>query len=76
LGAGSTNNHPIPVVPISLELCLKSVPLSFPRGEVVCYYLNGKIKTVLFDKFEERKEFEKQLVIKQINFVGLTMYME
>ena len=72
-GSESTKNPPIPDVHISLALCLASVPLSFSKGDVVCYYLNGEIKTVLFDGNGARRRFEEQLVNKRIDFVGFTM---
>ena len=72
-GSESTKNPPIPGVPISLELCLESVPLSFPKGDVVCYYLNGEIKTVLFEKIEQRLRFQGSLAIEKIEFLGFTM---
>ena len=73
LGAGSTNNHPIPGVSISLELCVENIPLSEQGGEFVCYYHEGRIKIIPFKTIEGRKKFEKQLVIKEIDFVGFTM---
>lgn len=72
LGAGSTNNHPI-LAPISIELCVENIPLSEQGGEFVCYYHKGRIKIIPFKTIEERMEFEEQLAIKEINFVGFTM---